>query len=105
MMPNKKKPQIIGKKTKKNTGKPIRLNNRTLIPIIESTYFTSNQAEGATSGKPNFLGLHIHPLAFVLVENEGEWLLPVQDEKLTLGRLVEEIPNLAKEILEARALQ
>lgn len=104
-MQSMKKLQKLGKTSRKVTGKLIRLNNRTLIPIIERTIFTSNQADDAPSGKPIFLGLHINPLSFVLIEDGGEWLLPVQDEKLTLGQLKEEIPNLAKEILRARTLQ
>ena len=104
-MPSKKKLQKFGKTSRKVTGKIIRLNNRILIPIIERTNFTSNQADDAFLGKPIFLGLLINPLAFVLIEDEGEWLLPVQDDKLTLDQLKEEIPNLAKEILEARTPQ
>jgi uncharacterized spore protein YtfJ len=101
-MPSKKKLQKFGKTSMKVTGKPIKLNNRILLPIVERTNFTNNQADDAPPGKPIFLGLLINPLAFVLIEDEGEWLLPVQDEKLTLCQLKEEIPNLAAEILEAR---
>ena len=105
MMPSKKKPQKFGKTSRKVAGKPIRLNNRILIPIIERTNFTTNQEDDASPGKPIYLGLIINPLAFVLIEDEGEWLLQVQDEELTLGQLKEEIPHLTKEIHKARNLQ
>lgn len=92
------------KTSKKVTGKPLRVNNRTLIPIVEMTYLTRNQEKDLTLENLKFLGLLISPLAFVLVEDDREWVLPIQNEKIHLEQLIEVIPTLENEILEARKL-
>jgi uncharacterized spore protein YtfJ len=93
----------IEKTSKIVTGKQIQVSEKTLIPIIKITNLSRRQGIDVTPEKPDFIGFHITPLALVLVDQHGEWVLPVQEEKITLSSLKEKIPDLEEKIMHARA--
>jgi uncharacterized spore protein YtfJ len=91
----------LGKlKTEKIIGKPIELEERTLIPIILTSIHNSwNRNRGSGGGA---LGLFITPIAFVLIGPKYEKVLSLYEKELTLPELMEAIPGLEDLLREVK---
>ena len=90
-------------KTSKNVvGKPIRVGERTLIPIITLSALSRRLGTSRSSKKSQFIGFLITPQAFVIVDNQGEQVLPIQEKDIALSHLIAHTPGLVDKIKETR---
>ena len=83
-------------------GRPIQVDERTLIPIITLSTFSSRLGTSGSPQKPRFIGFLVTPQAFVVVDPQGERALPIQEKDISLSHLVEDTPGLSDKIKEAR---
>lgn len=93
----------VCEKTSENmVGKPIKVCERTLIPVITVSCFFSRLGASGRSKVPQFIGSLVTPLAFVVVDPQGERVLPLQGKEISLSYLIDDVPGLADKIKEAR---
>ena len=105
MKPEKLKEVLMGvreKMSEKVVGESIQVGERTLIPVVKvSCFYGGGKAEGKERG-PRFGGFCVTPLAFVVVDPQGERVLSLPDEEFSLSELIVDAPGLAEKIKEAR---
>lgn len=83
-------------------GKPIQVGERTLIPVVKiSCFYGGGKAKGR-AGSPRFGVFCVTPLAVVVVDPQGERVLPLSGEEVSLSELIVGVPGLAEKIKEAQ---
>lgn len=92
----------IEKTSEKVVGNTINVGERKLIPIIEKTYFSVNKGKSTSPRNPKILAFRVKPIAFIVVEDHRQTVLPIEEEKITISWLLDEIPELAGKIREAK---
>ena len=96
----------VREKTSENmVGKPIQVGERTLIPIITVSCFYNKLGARRSVKSPQAGGFLITPLAFVVIDPQGEQVLPLQGKEISLRYLIENVHGLADKIKEARGKQ
>jgi uncharacterized spore protein YtfJ len=96
----------VCEKTSENlVGKPIQVGERTLIPIITLSCFYNKLGTRRSGKSPQAGGFLITPLAFVVIDPQCEWVLPIQEKEISMSYLTKDVPGLADKIKEARENQ
>jgi protein involved in sex pheromone biosynthesis len=86
----------------KIVGEPIYVGNRGLIPIIEYYTYLRNVESDKLKLKTMVTGFTLESIAFFVVEDGKEWVLPVNTKNTELSYYLEEIPELIEKLQETR---
>ena len=107
MKPDKLREVLIHVREKMSenvVGKPIQVGERTLIPVVKiSCFYGGGKAKGKV-GAPRFGVFCITPLAFVVIDSQGERVLSLPGEEFSLSELIVGVPGLIEKIKEAREI-
>ncbi|MCL4437370.1 MAG: hypothetical protein M1503_05190 [Thaumarchaeota archaeon] len=80
--------------TKTSIGKTLIVNDKTIYPVIQ----TSTLSGGA---EKTVFGVWISPVALVVVEGTGNYIISLTDRKFTLDQLLGTTPALKEKITPA----
>jgi uncharacterized spore protein YtfJ len=76
-------------------GKPIQAGNATIVPVSKVSMgfgLAGNKGKLEISGSGG--GIHVEPIAFLVVNEKEVRLLPLGQEQTGLGRIIELVPEL-----------
>jgi len=100
MSKNKKSRSTVTNRIDKNIiGNPIRVEERSLIPVVKFQLISGRHGPSGTERGPYTMAISITPLVFVVVDQKEVRVLSLQEKKISLRELEEEVPGLA-EIIE-----
>lgn len=101
MSKNKKSRSTITNRIDKNIiGNPIRVEERSLIPVVKFQLISGGLRLSGTERGPYTMGISITPLVFVVVDQKEVRVLSLQEKKISLRELEDEVPGLAEKIEE-----
>jgi len=77
---------IIKLKTDTNVGKPIKFDKRTIYPVIQTS----------VTKKREFIAAEIFPIALVIEEPQGEYVISLNEEEIRSKELIRKIQRNSK---------
>lgn len=87
----------------KKSGAPLYIGEKGMIPIIEIIISSKSKENDKSLTAINLMGFNVEATAFIVVEGNEEWILPVRTSNTDFQYYLDEVQELRNKLQEVRA--